>query len=366
MAKDRPRKPPVVAPKSEGAHLGALLMTLALVAGLAAVLFVTLVQPAAAPPPPPSDKAGDRKPATRRPGKPLKTMGSAKAMAGFSAEHNASLLWGTYRPGVYFGLRSLTYPTALTAGLMWMAADAPSTATMRHKCEQDEVDRYGFSAHDGRGFGVQPIVDGANGVALTTSFLANGGGWSVRLEGAKSEGAKGAGGAKGPGGGGRQSVFFYLAVDAEYADASSQAAAAGGFDRGPPLGSERGAAAAHVAGAVRGLGDVSVVVEAREQGGGSGGGGGGAEVRVWGSSDPGHSHLNAGELVRSQLDAQLAAEAEARARQGGKAARQPAPPKVPDRVEPGSKLVVVQAWAAAMRSRRVWNRREWPPRVAAV
>ena len=32
---------------------------------------------------------------------------------------------------------------------------------MRHKCEQDEVDRYGFSAHDGRGFGIQPIVDRA-------------------------------------------------------------------------------------------------------------------------------------------------------------------------------------------------------------
>ena len=48
------------------------------------------------------------------------------------------------------------------------------------------------------------------------------------------------------------------------------------------------------------------------------------------------------------------------------AQRQPAPPKVPDRVEPGSKLVVVQARAAAMRSRRVWNRREWPPRVTAV
>ena len=39
----------------------------------------------------------------------------------FSKAHNASLLWGTYRPGVYFGIRSRTFPTS-----RWWSTSSPS------------------------------------------------------------------------------------------------------------------------------------------------------------------------------------------------------------------------------------------------
>ena len=90
----------------------------------------------------------------------------------FSKAHNASLLWGTYRPGVYFGIRSRTFPTALVGGLMWASSAGGGANKLRHKCEQDEVERYGFSMHDGRTFGVQPIVDRAVGRRCPIRYLS--------------------------------------------------------------------------------------------------------------------------------------------------------------------------------------------------
>ena len=68
---------------------------------------------------------------------------SADALDHFSAAHNASLLWGTYRPGTYFGLRSRTFPTGLVAGLMWAAKGSASSPAgpLRHECEQDALER---------------------------------------------------------------------------------------------------------------------------------------------------------------------------------------------------------------------------------
>ena len=44
---------------------------------------------------------------------PLQLHSGAGGLGTFSAAHNESLLWGTYRPGVYFGLRSRTAPVAV-------------------------------------------------------------------------------------------------------------------------------------------------------------------------------------------------------------------------------------------------------------
>ena len=244
---------------------------------------------------------------------------------------------------------------------MWVNAAAPSMAKLRHKCEQDEVDRYGFSAHDGRGFGVQPIVDSANAVALTvaasiptschshlqcdlrlirsfaihplspasqTSFVAtDGGGWAVRIEGddAPTTAQGTAANVHRPPKGQRQSLFFYLSVDAEY-DAARQydtetgrPMPAGGFERASPLPSQP-TGAVHVAGHVREIGRFSVLAEARDSSGsgkhggrgeggsegrgGEGGSGGGVEVRMWGSAHKQHSHLNVAELVGAEMDKQ--------------------------------------------------------------
>lgn len=96
------------------------------------------------------------------------------------------LYWGSYRPGVYFGLKSRD-PYSLVTGLMWyfprnLRSDGGG---IRHWCEQgDNLQRYGWTEHDGRNFGVQEIVDGP--FLLTTSFVKrlggdHGGDWTARV-----------------------------------------------------------------------------------------------------------------------------------------------------------------------------------------
>lgn len=74
---------------------------------------------------------------------------SAEVLEYFSAAHNASLTWGTYRPGTYFGVRSRTAPTGLVAGLMWsaIASDGSPAGPLRHECEQGALYRYAAALH---------------------------------------------------------------------------------------------------------------------------------------------------------------------------------------------------------------------------
>ena len=219
----------------------------------------------------------------------------------FTAEHNASLLWGTYRPGVYFGMRSRTAPTALVAGLMWTRArpdGGVDATTLRHQCEQDGLERYGFTAHDGRGFGSQPIVDRANGVHLTTTFVAtpagggggggggggsSPGGWAVRISGEPIAGAA-------P----KQHLFLYLSLDTEFAPRLSRGAALGKLE----VLSFQPEEGVHVGGQVEEVGRFSLLAAARTQGGDP------LPLRAWGSAARHHSHLNVAELVAEQLPPQ--------------------------------------------------------------
>eukprot|EP00964_Phaeocystis_antarctica_P066134 scaffold39935_cov57-Phaeocystis_antarctica.AAC.1 len=180
-------------------------------------------------------------------------------LAGFSAEHNASLMWGTYRPGVYFGLRSRTYPTALVAGLMWGALDGvASERKLRHTCEQDEVQRYGYTEHDGEAYASQPIVDRENGLELQTSFVKPdapeaAGAWAARIEGKLLPGqSKGA----------PQTVIFYLGIDGDGGGASRLSVAAERPTFTPGAGT-------HVTGEVDGVGRFSLLAEGRSNAGGA-------------------------------------------------------------------------------------------------
>jgi mannosyl-oligosaccharide glucosidase len=44
------------------------------------------------------------------------------ARATLSAAQNASLLWGTYRPNLYFGTRTRSPTNAILTGLLWHGA----------------------------------------------------------------------------------------------------------------------------------------------------------------------------------------------------------------------------------------------------
>lgn len=69
-------------------------------------------------------------------------------------------LWGTYRPGVYFGVRSKT-PTSTLMGLMWTdPQDRNALDSIRHEASQgDGLDAWGWQAHDGESFGRQTLED---------------------------------------------------------------------------------------------------------------------------------------------------------------------------------------------------------------
>ncbi|XP_061439744.1 mannosyl-oligosaccharide glucosidase [Rhineura floridana] len=93
------------------------------------------------------------------------------------------LFWGSYRPHVYFGMKTRS-PQSLVAGLMWMH-QLEGDIHLRHTCEQsDSLPRYGWLLHDGINFGVQEIHD--IGFSLQTEFLKrpggqHGGDWSWRI-----------------------------------------------------------------------------------------------------------------------------------------------------------------------------------------
>ncbi|KOC71009.1 Mannosyl-oligosaccharide glucosidase [Habropoda laboriosa] len=94
--------------------------------------------------------------------------------------------WGTYRSGVYFGLKTRD-PHSLVTGLMWYFPHLlrQDGSGLRHWCEQsDRIERYGWLEHDGRTFGVQEIVDSP--AILTTTFVKipggkHGGDWTAKI-----------------------------------------------------------------------------------------------------------------------------------------------------------------------------------------
>ncbi|KAM0753058.1 glycoside hydrolase [Meredithblackwellia eburnea MCA 4105] len=111
---------------------------------------------------------------------------------------NQSLLWGPYRPNLYFGLRP-RIPNSLMTGIMWWGAhDYRSYNQIRHSCEQgDGLDSYTFTQLDARTGGVQIIRDGKNNVEIKTEFLKvpgghEGGSWGVRITGKPIDEQKGA------------------------------------------------------------------------------------------------------------------------------------------------------------------------------
>ncbi|KAG0053545.1 Processing alpha glucosidase I [Gryganskiella cystojenkinii] len=106
-----------------------------------------------------------------------------------AAAQNQSLLWGVYRPNLYFGTRP-RLPNSVMTGLMWFGTqDYSGLDNIRHGCEEgDKFEKYGWLKHDGRSFGVQQLKDTRNNVELTTDFIKipggeHGGSWGARISG---------------------------------------------------------------------------------------------------------------------------------------------------------------------------------------
>lgn len=99
--------------------------------------------------------------------------------------YNNSMLWGTYRPNLYFGTRP-RLPNTLMTGLVWAGLthsqelgipayprlNSNPTIGWRHSCENSHnLSKYGWTKHDGRNFGSQEIIDGQVGWLIKTDFL---------------------------------------------------------------------------------------------------------------------------------------------------------------------------------------------------
>ena len=100
-----------------------------------------------------------------------------------SADYNSSMLWGSYRPHVYFGMRTRT-PKGVLTGITWRSAQSG----LRHNAEDGEHVTFGWQIHDGVSFGHQVINDRENGMEMAVHMVkkpygVKGGHWAVRFEG---------------------------------------------------------------------------------------------------------------------------------------------------------------------------------------
>nr|CCA18876.1 mannosyloligosaccharide glucosidase putative [Albugo laibachii Nc14] len=80
--------------------------------------------------------------------------------------------WGTYQAGMYFGIRSRTYPYHVNAGLLWTCLERRCSDTLRHWSQQeDRLRKYGWLQHDGKTFGYQQIEDQFSGYNIHAQYV---------------------------------------------------------------------------------------------------------------------------------------------------------------------------------------------------
>eukprot|EP01064_Diplonema_japonicum_P025788 TRINITY_DN37212_c0_g1_i1.p1 TRINITY_DN37212_c0_g1~~TRINITY_DN37212_c0_g1_i1.p1 ORF type:complete len:719 (+),score=155.68 TRINITY_DN37212_c0_g1_i1:35-2191(+) len=94
---------------------------------------------------------------------------------------NDTMLWGSYRPQNYFGLRTREEQSFLI-GLGWGVP-----GHMRSTAEDDNTINFGWQRHDGVRFGIQEIIDKKHQVTLETSFIKSSPTqWTARVKGHRS------------------------------------------------------------------------------------------------------------------------------------------------------------------------------------
>eukprot|EP00873_Tetraselmis_striata_P019438 jgi/Tetstr1/439702/TSEL_028121.t1 len=111
--------------------------------------------------------------------------------------HEQRMLWGSYRPGYYFGMRTRR-PAGLLAGLMWWDPQRPDFFhNIRHEAqERDGLAKFGWLQHDGASYGHQELLDMDYNITTTMVKRAEGGegagaggDWAVRVSCSRLEGA---------------------------------------------------------------------------------------------------------------------------------------------------------------------------------
>ncbi|CEH15579.1 Glucosidase I [Ceraceosorus bombacis] len=113
-----------------------------------------------------------------------------------SSDHNDtqadSLLWGTYRPGLYFGVRARLPDSPLFAFSWHGLQDYNTFSNTRFEAGQggDDIESYGWTHHDGRGYGKEWIVDTKVNVRLQLEWIRESHGWTARISGEPIDAAR--------------------------------------------------------------------------------------------------------------------------------------------------------------------------------
>lgn len=80
-------------------------------------------------------------------------------------------IWGSYRPGYYFGMKTATAPLSTATGIMWTTlSQSKRRRRPRHATAQGES-KFDWLVHDGEGFGVEKMVDSSYGLEISASFM---------------------------------------------------------------------------------------------------------------------------------------------------------------------------------------------------
>eukprot|EP00760_Papus_ankaliazontas_P017170 PhM_4_TR17053/c0_g1_i1/m.18456/K01228/GCS1; mannosyl-oligosaccharide glucosidase len=104
----------------------------------------------------------------------------------WSAEYNRTMVWGSYRPQVYFGMRTRAQK-ALLVGMVWQGSRGQQR--VHHTAEEGDI-TFGWSVHDGVAYGDEHIHDPENALRMRVQWVKvmpkDGSGspmWAVRVTG---------------------------------------------------------------------------------------------------------------------------------------------------------------------------------------
>jgi len=107
---------------------------------------------------------------------------SRRNFAKYWSKHNAETLvsplshdvpiWGSYRPNIYFGMKTRTVPLSLVTGILWGSNnDINVNRNLRHDTSQDELEKFHWLRHNGKSYGIEEMIDNKYNVKLTGTFL---------------------------------------------------------------------------------------------------------------------------------------------------------------------------------------------------
>ncbi|CAG2190003.1 MOGS [Mytilus edulis] len=126
-----------------------------------------------------------------------------------SAAVNPERFWGSYRPNLYFGMKTRS-PQSPLFGFMWLTQFAREMPPpVRHWCDQgDSLQKYGWLKHDGVNFGIQELEERT--YKIRTEFVKrlggqHGGDWTARISVTPKGSAKET----------VVSLMFYVALDGQ-------------------------------------------------------------------------------------------------------------------------------------------------------